>query len=226
MARQPHEPLTDAERAKAAQLAIGCMNPAQIREALRRMALYRTDIEKYGALQVYMMELAIEGGHCVTCGGHIQLQYRPVNKGQAYAAMQFCEYFADPANKLVPGTHYIKPENVLRSASRSRELAKLRHWGLVKGQSENPGEPGYLSRPVLWTICLDPANPAGELPPLMRYVKGWLKLPHHAVLIHNQFICYKGPLEGIEEVTDFDMDEYMDIRRKAGPPPPYRPGHP
>jgi hypothetical protein len=226
MARHSHEALTPAEENILWQILLDkILDPAQETEALQLMGRCRDDRERLQALRRRTIKQAQTGTGApdVVCGGHVQVQYRPINKGQAYAAMQFCEYFADPANKLTPGTHYIKPENVLRSASRSRELAKLRHWKLVKGQAE-PGD--ERKRPVLWTICLDPVDPAGELPPLMRYVKGWLKLPYHAVVFHNHFVCYKGPLEGIEEVRGFDMDEYQDIIRKAGPPPPYRPGHP
>ena len=60
---------------------------------------------------------------------------------------------------------YIKPEDVLTSASRSREMSKLRHWELVTGRAEHPGEPGSRGHPVdQWTICPDPRTGATSRP--------------------------------------------------------------
>jgi hypothetical protein len=218
MVRQVKEALTPAEEAILWQIRARILDSAQIARALQVMGPCTTDYERLTALArlaIIEQGQTATGAPDVVCGGHVQLQYRPINKGQAYAAMQLCDYFARWG--LVPGTRYIKPEDVLRSASRSRELAKLRHWGLVKGETE----PGALrKRRVRWTICLDPVNPATVLPPLVRYVRGELKLPHHAVVFHDHFVCFKGPLETVWEVEGFDMDEYQDIIRKNPPPPP------
>jgi hypothetical protein len=214
MTRHRHEELTAGEQLRLGQVAIGCMGAQDIAETLRRMGRCSTDAGKLQAVWGYQIERAQDasGGNCTGCGGHVQVQHRPINKGQVYSAMQFCDYFK--AHGLVAGYHYIKPEDVLRSAPRSREMSKLRHWGLVAGMPENPGEPGIPGyRPVLWTICADPDDPERD-PPLMRYVEGELKLPHHAVVYHNQFICFKGPLETVHEVEGFSIEEYMDYARK------------
>ena len=213
MVRYEHEPLSPAEQLRLGQVAVGRMDAQDLAETLRRMDRCSTNMERLQAIWGHEIELAQDssGGNCTSCGGHCQVQYRPINKGQVYSAMQFCDHFK--ANGLKAGYHYIKPEDVLRSAPRSRELAKLRHWGLVQGQPEHPEDPGIAgSRNTMWTICADPDDPERE-PPLMRYVAGELKLPYHAVVYHNQFICFKGPLVTVHDVEGFSIEEYMGYKK-------------
>jgi hypothetical protein len=223
MDRHAKEELSPAEEARLAEIAVGCMSGEDLTETVRRMCAangldFKTNFRTLKVIIGYQIERAQDGKgtNCTGCGGHAQVQWRKINRGQVYAALHLRDHFQ--ANGLDEGFHYIKWEDVLGlSAMRSRELPKLRHWGLVKGIGEDTGNPhqALKDRPVQWTVCPDPEYPKLRDPPLYRYLAGELKLPYHAVVFHNQFVCFKGPLETVDQVEGFSADEYMaEVRRR------------
>jgi hypothetical protein len=152
------------------------------------------------SLQNFILQIAQRGtgGRCFCCGGHVQVQYRIINKAMARVIVEMCFYYAQRG--LKPGIDFIKPERVLRSASKCREQPRFRHWGAMLGRPANPKARGIRGiRWVEWTA----------LQSAFAYANGKAKWHRWAIVLHDELIRLAGPLQSIREVEGFDIDEYM-----------------
>lgn len=198
MTRFEKPPLTDEDLARALQIIIERIDKDDYQTAVALLG--SNGRAQLTTLQAFALRIAQRGtgGRCFVCGGHVQIQYRIINKAMARVLCEMCTYFAN--HGLKPGVDYIKPEHVLRSASGCREHPRFRFWGYLHGKSENPEAHGIRGkRPVLWTLI-------GRAP---GYALGKVKIHRWAIVLHDELIRLAGPLMSVREVEGFDLDEYM-----------------
>jgi hypothetical protein len=215
MTRHAKPALTPEQIDAALKIIAKRIRPEHVIEAARLLSLGGTGQQGLNRLRMMMLELAQtgSGARCVTCGGHFQVQYRVINKAMARVATDICRLWNRRgyplAQKVNRETMFIKPEKFLRSASLSREFPKLRFWGLVTGRAATPEADGIEgTRWTEWTI----------FPALVGYVLAGAKLPRWAVILHDELIALAGPLQDIDAVEDFSVQEYME-EPELDPPP-------
>jgi hypothetical protein len=209
MTRHAKPALTPTQAATAIRIIIGRIKPEDIEEAIRLLGKASSARDGLEALQLMMLELAQtgSGGRCIVCGGHFQIQYRVINKAMARVATDIVWLWHQSkwplSSKALAESlwQFIKPEEFLPSASRSRELPKLRHWELVTGRAGTPEAPGAEgTRWTEWTI----------FPALVAYVLAGARLPRWAIVVHDTLIDLAGPPQDISAVESFNFQEYLE----------------
>jgi hypothetical protein len=210
MTRHAKPALTPGQIDTALKIIAKRISAEHVIQAGRLLSRGGTGQESLRLLRLMMLELAQtgSGARCVVCGGHVQVQYRVINRAMAQVAYDICQLWHKHGypltQKVNRETMFIKPEQFIRSASLSREFPKLRFWGLVTGRAGSPEAEGFEgTRWTEWTI----------FPALVGYVLAGARLPRWAVILHDELICLTGPLQGIKEVEGFDAQEY---RKETG----------
>jgi hypothetical protein len=216
----PKPPLTCEQRNEAFRILVECADERRehVDEILRLLMEFRaskvsaeTETSKEAkdkaekclrGLRMCLLTIAQlgSGGNCPFCGGHIQIQYRVINSAMVRALTELWKHFHETGK--IPGTDYVKPEDVIRSASRCRELPKLRfHEGFIHGRPGNPGASGVEgTRSTTWTPLL-----IG-----LKYIRGNIKVQRWMLIFHDRLVGLAGPLQGVAEVERFNLQEYME----------------
>lgn len=152
-----------------------------------------TDATPLGEARTWLRDQAeAKGAACPCCQQFTKIYKRKINSGMAYALVLMCR---------AHGTEWQDKTVTLRGVgSAARDESLLRFWGLIeedKRLREDGGRAGW------WRV-----TPNG-----VRFVRGGMRVPKHAVIYDSRLLRFEGVIPGVS-VQDclgdrFDLAELL-----------------
>ena len=151
-----------------------------------------------------------EGAKCPCCKQHAKIYKRKLNSGMAASLIAF----AKVTQQTQPKDGWLKvPDDFVQTTKlvtvlANREYNKLKHWGLLEGQTPDQSLEADTPYSGMWRIT--------ELG--LKFVRGDAKVARHVYLYDNRQM--KGPTTGTVEEIDIkqalgDKFNYVELMESA-----------
>lgn len=151
-----------------------------------------------------------DGAKCPCCKQHAKIYKRKLNSGMAASLIAF----AKVTQQTQPKDGWLKvPDDFVTTTKLvtvlgNREYNKLKHWGLLEGQSPDQSLEADTPFTGMWRIT--------ELG--LKFVRGEVKVARHVYLYDNRQM--KGPVGGVVEEIDIkqalgDKFNYAELMESA-----------